>query len=288
MRGTARTTAAISFVNALFTGVGSAAAVSLSVDATVELTPARGTARIEFDPACDTPLARAALGAALRRFAPDRDLDVTVAVRSEIPPARGLKSSSAVSAAIISATARAAGQRPPEVDVARISAEVARTAGISATGALDDALAAVGGGAVVTDTSGGRVLRRDSLPPDWGVVLYVPREHHLPSTRWADAFAHRASEGRAAADLARAGHYLKAMERNTELVEGIVGLDYRPLRRELERQGALGCGVSGMGPTLAAVGPSDRLARLHAALPVGRAERWILSFVAPTGEGERP
>ncbi len=282
MKGTARTTAAISFVNALFTGIGSAAGVSIPVDATVDLAPARAGARVAIDASADSPLTRAALGVALRRFAPDRDLKVAVSVRSEIPPARGLKSSSAVSAAVIAATARAAGTHPDASEVARLSAEVARSVGLSATGAFDDALAAVAGGAVVTDVRAGEVLRHERLPTDWGVVLYVPRSHHLPSTHWAEAFARRAAEGRAAGDLAREGRYLEAMERNTELVEAIVGLDYRPLRRELERQGALGCGVSGMGPTLAAVAPTERLPRLYEALPVGEAERWVVAFVPPT------
>lgn len=289
MRAIARTSAAVTFVNALPTGFGCAAAIGIPVEAEVDARPTRSaTGRLEVGPASDTPLVRASLLEALRSFGGTRPVDLRLEVRSRVPWSRGLKSSSAVSTAVLLATGRALGAAPTAETAARLSAGVARETGLSATGALDDALAAAEGGIVVTDNGHDAILARAEAEPGWGVALWIPRGRHEPSPRWAEAFRARAAEGRAAADEARAGRFLAALERNTEIVESVLGLDYRGLREELRRHGALGSGVSGLGPTLAVLAPADRVSEVARALPRGRAEVVVSAFrrserLGPTG-----
>jgi shikimate kinase len=84
---------------------------------------------------------------------------------------------------------------------------------------------------------------------------------------------------------AMTGDYLAAMLRNTRLVEKALRYGYGPMRVELLRQGALGAGVCGMGPAIAAVAPGDRLVRVSEAFPQSRGEVILTRFRA---EGELP
>ncbi len=291
MRGVGTATAAITYVNALATGSGCAAAVTLPVSAEVELRPLASTTSgpIAIDPACDTPLTRATLLEALRRYGAGEEYAARLSVRSDIPAARGLKSSSAVSGAILRAVLNAFRLRVPSEEIARVAADVAREIGLSATGAFDDALAAIEGGVVLTDNRSQQVLRRSSPDVALRVVLWIPRSRHLPSTGWNDAFVQHAAEGRAAVAAALAGRFDEAMTRNTELVERVVGYEYRPLREELRRQGAAASGVSGMGPTLATLVRPDRVPAVSAALPREGAEILTVYFrpSGPLGPGSR-
>ncbi len=259
---------AITIVNALVTGVGSAAGIALGARAEVELHPAGSRERwdVEVEEAARTPLVVSALGVALNRLAPGSSGTGRLAVRSEIPPARGLKSSSAVSAAVILAVARATGAEVPVVEVARLSAEASREAGVSASGAFDDALAGLSSGLVVTDNRSGELLRTDELGRDLEVALVIPAHEHRPSPEWAARFASRHAEGRAAVDAALAGDWPRAMRLNSELVERLMGYDYARVRRAAEDAGASACGVSGMGPTLAALAPRARAGAVADAL----------------------
>jgi shikimate kinase len=273
---------AISIVNALPTGVGAAASISLAVHAQVSLTPSKGGASsMAISEESDTPLVRRSVLEALRRLEPEDPYDASLRLVSSIPPGRGLKSSSAVCVAIFRAIA-SAGQRSvsPE-EAARFASEVGRSIGLSATGAFDDALASALGGWVVVDTNDQRLLRHDEADRSWKPVLWIPRGTHRPSPEWLDAFHARASEARGAVDAAKTGRYLVAMDRNTELVEKIMGYDYRPLRRELSRQGALVSGVSGMGPTLAAIATARTRSKVGRTMPIASGEVLEVEFVPP-------
>ena len=74
-----------------------------------------------------------------------------IEIVSDIPVAMGLKSSSAVSSAGLLAVARASGATRPPLEIAKLSAQVSRETGVSATGAFDDALAGLASGVVVTN-----------------------------------------------------------------------------------------------------------------------------------------
>ena len=285
MKGHGAAWGAISFVNALATGVGAAAAISLSAHARVEHTRvARGAGTIEIETDHDTPLVRGSLLGALRRFEPAGSFNVRLRVHSLIPPARGLKSSSAVSVAIVRAVAASLHREITPIESAFFASDVGRATGLSATGGLDDALASACGGIVVADCLGRRRLRHDRADPDWRAVLWVPTTPHPPSPEWLTGFRAHSSEGQAAVDAARDGRYLAAMARNTELVEKVMRYDYRALRLELHRRGALAAGVSGMGPTIAAIVPARNGSAVSRALPAGNSSVMIAEFVPPGRE----
>ncbi len=260
MHGVAAASGAITFVNALAAGIGAAAAVTLGVEAEVDLDleQRHGPGAITIAPPSDTPLVRGAVEVGLERFAPGGAPSVQVRIRSSIPSACGLKSSSAVSGAVLAAVARAVGVDADAATLARMSADLSQRIGLSATGAFDDAFAALAGGAVITDNAARAVLWSGEAPGGLTVLLWIPSARHRPSTEWHDRFRARAAEARPAIDAALRGDLLGAMERNTELVESILGYDYGQIRRQLAERGATASGVSGLGPALAVLAPPER------------------------------
>jgi shikimate kinase len=273
-------------VNALATGIGSAAAIGMSVRA--ELSARRvapGDDAQALDPASDSPLTRSALAAIKALWFADQPTELRLSLRSSIPPARGLKSSSAVAASIVLAGADASGNELDAESVARTTAEITRRTGLSATGAFDDALACIEGGVVVTDNRTQAVLRRATLPAEWRVLLWIPPARHAPSASWASRFESEHSSGRRAVVAAEQGRWLDALAANSELVERVMGYDYRSLRQELLRRGALGAGVSGMGPTLAAIALEDSAARVRSAFPAQGAQVVVTDFRPPHAHG---
>ncbi len=269
MRGLGRASSAITIVNALPTGVGCALGIDLYAEAEVTIREeSEQPGAVEVEPAARTPLTLTTLRTALDRFAVDASVDARLTVRSEIPSARGLKSSSAVSSAIVLAVADAVGAHPAPTEVARLSAEASRSAGVSATGAFDDALAGLLGGFVVTDNARCERLSAAQSGADWTAALFVPEATHSASPGWAEAFRRHDSEAQVAVDAALRGDWWTAMRLNSELVERTMGYSYRPLRDRLIGAGAFGAGVTGLGPALAAIGPTSDRDRLRSALPV--------------------
>lgn len=290
MRGSARTFGAITITNALAAGIGCAAGIAIPVDAEVSIASdgSSDPPKLRGSPMSRGPVVDESLRAALARYYPGRGIVATVSLQSEIPAARGLKSSSAVSTAFIVAVARAAGREPSPVEVGRLAAEIGRRVGVSATGALDDALAGLEPGFVVTDNRQDSILRRREIDPAWGVLLYIPPEPHPPSPGLVSAFSSERDAGQRSARAALDGDWALAMRINTELVERTMHYGYRALRERLEQRGAIASGVSGLGPTLAVIAPTARLPELAELLPRDRAERRLVPFSRNSSNGGAP
>ncbi|MGD0588188.1 MAG: shikimate kinase [Thermoplasmata archaeon] len=280
MKGSARTTGAITIVNALPTGVGCAVGIELRAAAQVAVnrSTSSGPPILEIPPEARTSVVEESLRSGLTKYLPESGISVQLSLSSEIPVARGLKSSSAVSTAILLACARAAGRDPTALEIGLLSAEAGRRAGVSATGALDDALAGLEPGFVLTDNARGEIRGRAEVEPTWGVVLYVPAHAHPPSPNLLSAFSEEHAAGELVSRAANGGDWFTAMRLNTQLVERAMGYSYEGIRDRLRSHGALASGVSGLGPTLAAIAPTDRLAELIRALPSDDARKIVVPF----------
>ncbi len=147
-----RVNGAITVVNAIASWKG--AAISIDFEVRAEAEP---SSELEVEP--EDPLVREAALLALKEVGGD---GVRVRVDSEIPAGWGLKSSSAVANAVVLSVMALHG-RKDLFEALKISVKAARSAGVTITGALDDAAASMLGGFVMTDNSRDELLMRAPL-----------------------------------------------------------------------------------------------------------------------------
>lgn len=246
MRGYATAYGAATVLNAIANWKGSAFGISLRTSAEVVLDDSE---KVMGDASgVDTTLIVRCVERVLRHFG--LDCGGVVRTRSEIPVASGLKSSSAAANAAVLAAVDALGEEIDLIDAVRIGVGAALDAGVTVTGAFDDACASMLGGVVVTDNMKRELLKRDLLHSE--VVLLIPDERFF--SRDVDVERCRLFSGVADVvfEMAMNGDYAGAMTLN--------GLMYcTALRRSPEpivlalRAGAAGATLSGTGPAYAAL-----------------------------------
>ena len=248
--------AAGTVLNALANGYGSAFAIDAYTEATVEL-DGSGTfdGEVEGEPDADTRLIERCVESVVERFGDGEGGHVRT--ESEVPMASGLKSSSAAANATVLATLEALGVDLDREDACRIGVEAARDAGVTVTGAFDDASASMLGGVTVTDNTEDELLGREE--PDWDVLVYTPDERGFS----ADADVSRCERIAPMADialgLAREGEYRDAMCVNGFAFCAALDHPTEPLVEALPDAAA---SLSGTGPSYTAVGDRETLERL--------------------------
>lgn len=243
---------AVSIVNAIATGNGSALGISLTVTVEAEMVKGRGL-RFLTGRSDDRLVANIA-----RNVIPAGTLEknqVSVRVRSEVPIGFGLKSSSAVSNTIALALSRLVKDKIDDMAVLDAAVRASLDAKVTVTGAFDDATACYFGGFVVTDNYARKLIRREKAPDNLYAIIFLPRNTPRGdvsklrdlSDLFMDAY-----------HLAEAGEYWKAMKMNGVLASAALSSSYKPVLAALEK-GALAAGTSGNGPSIAAVAYEDEV-----------------------------
>jgi shikimate kinase len=261
--------AAGTVLNALANGYGSAFAIDAHTEATVELDDT-GAVSGEISGAkdADTRLIERCVEAVVERFGDGEGGHVRT--ESEVPMASGLKSSSAAANATVLATLDALDVDLDREDACRIGVRAARDAGVTVTGAFDDATASMLGGVTVTDNTEDELLRRDE--PDWDVLVYTPDERAFS----ADADVSRCERIAPMADivygLAADGEYESAMAVNGFAF--CAALDY-PTEPLVEALPAATASLSGTGPSYTAVGERDALEALESVWSEREGHTWL-------------
>ncbi|MFW6436482.1 MAG: shikimate kinase [Halococcoides sp.] len=262
MQGAAAAPAAGTVLNALATGTGSAFAIDVETTATVTLDDSETVTGAITDGDGDTTLIERCVERVVERFGDGQGGHVET--ESEVPTAAGLKSSSAAANATILATLDAldADEACSRTEATRIGVEAARDAGVTVTGAFDDAAASMLGGLVVTDNDSDDLLVRDRVR--WDVLVWTP-----PATAHsADADVERCRQvapmADHVADLALDGQYGTAMTVNGLAYAAALGFDPDPMVEAMAD--ARGVSLSGTGPSVVAVGDREHLEAV--------AERW--------------
>jgi shikimate kinase len=250
---------AVSIVNAIATGNGSSLGISLRVTADVELGRGRGVKFLTGKN--DDRL----VNNIVRNTMPKEMIDsnqITIRVKSEIPIGYGLKSSSAVSNAISLACSRLAKEDIDDNAVLDAAVRASLDAKVSITGAYDDATACYFGGFTVTDNYSKRLIRREEAPENLYAIIFLPRNTPRGDVRRLSILSDLFTD---AFKLAEAGEYWKAMKLNGVLASAALSSRYAPILAALDK-GALGAGVSGNGPSIAAVAYEDEIDEIKSAL----------------------
>jgi len=242
---------AISIVNAIATGKGSALGISLKVTAEVSLENGQG---IKFHRTKDDKLLRNVVYKIIPAEIIANNM-ISIQIESEIPLGFGLKSSSAVSNAVALACSRLIDSNMGDYTVLDIAVSASLDAKVTVTGGYDDAAACYFGGFVLTDNYTRNLIRREKAPDNLYAIILLPQNASRGNINklsiMSDFFIN-------AFNLAEAGEYWKAMKLNGVLASAALSVNYEPVRAALERH-ALGASVSGNGPSMAAVAYENRI-----------------------------
>jgi len=266
---------AISVVNAVATGNGSALGISLKVTAEVGLSNegprVNGLSKIKQK---DRPFIRRII----QRSIPEqviRKQAITVEIQSEIPMGVGLKSSSAVSNAVSLACRRLITEEEEELDdniVLNSGIQASVDSKVTITGAYDDATASYFGGLVLTDNHRKRLIAHETAPEGLFAIILIPKytargvvsNLGLMSDLFLDAFK-----------LAERKKYWKAMKLNGVLVSAALSYNYQPVKAALQ-EGALSASISGNGPAVAAVVQEDCMENVKSGLAASSPDSRII------------
>ena len=171
-------------------------------------------------------------------------------IYSQIPVARGLKSSSAVANALVEEIANKMDLNITTEEVVKLGVESARRAGVTLTGAYDDACASRYGGLVFTDNKSMSILKRTSVEPQ-PVVLLVPSQRVPTSSLQDRDFSSLREPVERIFHMALRGGWKEAAFLNSLLYTSFFG--YNPqLLLEARSMGAV-VGLSGKGPAIFAI-----------------------------------
>jgi shikimate kinase len=249
---------AATIINAIATGKGAAFGVDLWTKAEVSLTGETGvvTGRILSDAEEDDTLIREAVLTVLRHYHVAEQFGADVVTSSNIPIARGLKSSSVAANAIILATVAALGRSTTDLGAINLGVKAALSARTTITGAFDDACASFFGGVVVTDNFERRLLRRFTVDEEYTVLFYVPGKRVYTYMSNVNRMKVISSQVTIAFREALAGNYWNALTLNGLLYTAALGYDPQPAIEALEC-GAVASGLSGTGPSTVAVTTPD-------------------------------
>ena len=242
---------AVTVVNAIATGKGAAFGIDLWTKARVELTDDGAIeTRILNDDKESTLLAERCVRAVFGYFGASK-LGAKVETNSNIPIARGLKSSSVAGNAIVLATLAALQKRVEPSDILNLVVDASLQAKVSVTGAFDDAAASLYGNVVVTDNMARRVLRTFPVE-DHHVLLLVPPEKAYTANADLRRIKTVAKQVEIAHEQALAGKYWNAMTLNGLIYSHVLRLPADVIVESLGA-GALAAGISGKGPAYAFV-----------------------------------
>ncbi len=259
MVGKAIAYGAVTIINAISCGLGAALGINLRTEATVELTDEPGQIEVKIlsDPAESPVLAQKAVSYVLKHFGLGNKHGAIVETMSSIPIARGLKSSSAAANAVTLAALSALGKNIDDLSVVKMGVDAAMDAGVTITGAFDDACASYFGGIVVTENSDRTILKRFHVNR-YPLLVHVPAKKAYTAQSAVGRMALIAKEATALHKMALSGEYWPAMTLNGLLYSAVLGFDTE-IAVDALAAGALAAGLSGKGPAVAAVVPEGKV-----------------------------
>ncbi len=239
---------AVSILNAIATGIGAALGIELGVEVRVKkademkiMSVVRGVKSN-----LDNRLVSHILSIFRRRYSLSDNLQILI--KSEIPPEKGLKSSSAVANALIRALFDLQGMECGPKEILKLNVEASKESGVSITGALDDAAASLLGGLVITDNKKNQIIRKWNIEKK-NVLIAYPNFSLKTSS-----LANRNFSVLKPYISLLTRHLLDGDWKRTAFLNGIIystflGYDATPLYIALEK-GAETAGLSGTGPAL--------------------------------------
>ena len=249
---------AISIVNAVATGYGSAMGISLNVK--VEIISKKGSGLVFQKGGGSLMIKKIIYDVLQSKYINNNQLLINI--KSEVPSGMGLKSSSAVSNAVALACISLTNKEISDEFVLNSAINASLYAKTTITGAYDDSTACYYGGFVTTDNYKRKIWKRENSPTDISAVIFLPNNKKrgdvtrlkLLSDIYLEAF-----------QLAYSGQYWKAMKLNGVLTSSLLSNSYTITRMCLEN-GALAASISGNGPAIVAVVRESEVQKIKSVL----------------------
>ncbi|MEN2975084.1 MAG: shikimate kinase [Candidatus Caldarchaeales archaeon] len=246
---------AISILNAIPAGIGGAIGIDLQTMVEAESLEDEKKLHVEIkvedDRVEDISLVEKTVDRILK-LSRDRDIGIGLKISSNIPVARGLKSSSAVTDAVTLAVSKLLGIDLSLMEAVNLAVESSIDAGVTITGAYDDALTCMIGGVNITDNYKREILAHWEIEEKYSILIMVPEKKIYTKTVDVSALRNIGELSRRVAELALNGWIWDAMILNGILIASALELDYEPVMVALKNK-ATASGISGKGPAVVAV-----------------------------------
>ena len=239
---------AVSIVNAIATGKGS----TLGIDTFVETTLTKKEGKGIYITSENKSISSRLINKLIENMIPKKILDNTkleLDFKSNIPTGYGLKSSSAISSAVVLSCAKAFGKTMSDDEILKLGAKTSIQTKISITGAYDDACACHFGGFNVTDNSKMKLLHREIAPKDLQAIIFLPKSRKRGNLKKLKEFKDAFEKSW---QLAKNSDYWNAAILNGIATSSILNSEPNLIMKLMEK-GALCATVSGNGPSIMAI-----------------------------------
>jgi len=176
LKAIVRSPGSATVINAISTGCGSAFGINLHVTVKASLKPSKKTFTADRD--VDTTLMEICVDEVLKKLEVDTGIDIKTS--STLPVASGLSSSSATSNAVVLATYQAllndglvSDGTWDDKDILNLAIDASLKAGVTITGAFDDASASYWGGISITDNLKRTIIKKEKWE-EQNILIYMP------------------------------------------------------------------------------------------------------------------
>ncbi len=262
MSGTGVSFGCISVINGIVNGMAAVVGIDLKTEAKFTEGGSEQIVEIIGTESTDDLLARICVRRTLENIGVDPKIGYHLTVRSEIPPSRGLKSSSSVCNAVVKAVVDNYHSDMSVIDAVHLGVECAREAKVTITGSFDDACGCEFGGLIYTDNTKDMILRQKPFGK-YDVILCISDNIKIkvPHETYR-AVSDRMCQIQKIAET----DPMKALTLNGRLIAEVTGTSTEAMDIALDA-GALAAGVSGTGPAIAIIAESGKGAEIAAKLP---------------------
>ena len=249
---------AVSIVNAIAIGKGS----TLGVDTFVETTLTKREGKGIHITSENKTISSRLINRLIENMIPKKILDNTkleLDFKSNIPTGYGLKSSSAISSAVILSCAKAFGKNMSDEEILKLGAKTSIQTKISITGAYDDACACHFGGFNVTDNLKMKLIRRELAPKELQAIIFLPKSRKRGNLRKLKEFKDAFEKSW---EMAKNSDYWNAAILNGIATTSILNSEPDLIMKLIEK-GALCATISGNGPSIMAITDKKNKSRVQ-------------------------
>ena len=239
---------AVSIVNAIATGKGS----TLGIDTFVETTLTKREGRGIHITSENKTISSRLINRLIENMISKKILDNTkleLDFKSNIPTGYGLKSSSAISSAVILSCAKAFGKTMSDEEVLKLGAKTSIQTKVSITGAYDDACACHFGGFNVTDNLKMQLLHRELAPEELQAIIFLPKSRKRGNLKKLKNFKNAFEQSW---QLAKNSDYWNAAILNGIATTSILNSEPNLIMKLIDK-GARCATISGNGPSVMAI-----------------------------------